>query len=89
MRIKLKTKTTSVFTVESIESFLHESIFCHRRHGYMETKSIELKIEALLESQAKLLEVLAEKGLITASDIAKVADKGYSAREDYELVKDE
>ncbi len=87
MRIKLKTQKKE--EPESIESFLYTGLFRHRVHGYLENKSIELQIEALLESQAKLLEVLAEKGLIDASDIAKIADKGYSAREDYELVKEE
>ncbi len=86
MRIKLK---TDLEPSESIEIFLYEGIFRHRVHGYLENKPIEQKIEALLDSQAKLLEVLAEKGLINSSDIATIADKGYSARENYELVKEE
>lgn len=84
MRIKLKTETDG----DSIQYFLYKGLFKSRSFGYPETKSIEQKIESLLESQAKLLEVLAEKGLINASDIAKVADKGFLIREDYELVKD-
>ena len=83
MQIKIPSQKYPV----SFSSYADDNFSYHHPHRYPPPLAPPGKIIKLLESHAKLVEVLAEKGVLNSIDVHKVLQGKYNVQ--IELVKDE